>query len=407
MNHVRQSIAWVMIERGVQVALAIIISALLARTYGAADFGTFQSYLSIASVWASVGLLCSAEILMPRYAAGDPRYAHVFEYAFGLRLIAALLACIGYLYFVLVHFDTNIILAIPLLAIVLLNEPFGAFGAYFQTIGYQPVWSKARLAALWAKFILIALVCVTKLPLHWVSVPYAVEAAVLGALITVAYVKQRERISFQFDASLLRELIVHGFIMGVGLSAMVWMQKLDRLFLTAAEQFDRLGFYAAGMQITENWFYVATMLVHAVAGRYVFSISGKKRMARIARLSSAFMGVAAIAWIIGALLAPWVIRIIYGAAFEPAVPFLRWQLGIAVLVWGDVALSLCLLANQKTFLFVAKWLLALLVAFLVGSLVQDPGIVPAPLHIPLSGYIVAWIFSLVYFLSRWNVERAQ
>src|SRR5690606_38824688 len=135
-------------------------------------------------------------------------------------------------------------------------------------------------------------------------------------------------------------------------------------------------------------------------GRYVFNQAGREQLRRIARITIVFTGVAALAWAVGSALAPWVIRLIYGPELMPAVPLLRWQLGLAVLVWGDVAMSLCLLANKQTVLFVVKWLIALLAAFLASRIPAGFHLVPSPLHIPLTGYGLAVIFSFTYFARR-------
>jgi PST family polysaccharide transporter len=400
MTRLRQSVAWVLFERGLQMAIATVISAVLARTYGPQEFGLFQSYLSLASVWASVGLVCSAEVLMPRHASGEPRYASVFEYAFGLRATAALLAGAGYIFVVTRYFDAHVGLALPMLAIVLLNEPFAAFGSYFQTVGKQRLWSVARLSGLLVKFGLVVLACLAGLQLSAVSAAYAVEALVAAAVITVFFVRRSDRVPLRLHPDVLRELLIHGLSVGVGLCAMVWLQKLDRLVLTEAGDFTRLGYYAAGMQITENWFFCATLLAQAVAGRYVFSQPFALQQRRIGLMAAAFGATALSAWAVGSLLAPWVIGLIYGEHFLAAVPLLRWQLALAVLVWCDAAFSLALLADRRTGLFVGKWVGALGVAYLVSRVAPGLGGIPDPLAIPIAGYGFALCGSAAYYVLR-------
>ena len=398
--NLRQAVSWVMAERGLQMLMMLLIAAVLARTYGPVGLATFQTYLSLAAVFASIGFLCSAEVLIPRYQAEHPRYGLVFEYAFLLRLMAALVAGSAYLLYVYQAFPENPALALGLLPIVVIHEPVAAFGVYFQTVGQQRVWSVIRLTWLLAKVALVLLIAGLGLPLGWVGLPYAVEALGAAVMLMRRYGYDAIRPMWRWDPALLRELLSHGVGMGLGLVAMATLQRLDRLHLAAVGALETLGQYAAGIQIAEAWFFCAFLIVQAIAARHVFALTGRARLQRIVAVAGVFGTVATVAWLMGSVLAPWAIPWLYGAEFGDTVSWLRWQLGLAIVVWLEAALGLTLLGQKATLWITAKWGGALLVAYVMAN-VPWPG-VPAPLQIPLSGYAFACLFSLVYTLGGWR-----
>ncbi len=387
------------------MVLALLISIVIARYYGPEGFASFQAYLSLAVVWASVGYLCSAEVLIPRFARDPVRYALVFEHAFLLRALAALMAAMGYVYYIAFHYGNDPALGLPLVALVLLTEPFAAFGVYFQAVGKQGVWSRIRLGWLGVKVGAIVLIATAGWPLAWITLPYAVEALGAGLMVAWRYRQGLERPAWQLDRRLLRELLRHGLVMGIGLIAMVWLQKLDRLYLASEAAFDRLGYYAAGMQIAESWFFCAFFLVQAIAGRFVFAQPPLAQVRRIQQLLLRFAGVALLGWAAGAVLAPVLVPWVYGAEFAPAASWLQWQLGLAVLVWCEAALGVAMLARHATWWVAFKWACALLAAWLsVHSTLLNEWL-PTPLAIPVTGYSVALLISAAYF--AWFRRRVR
>lgn len=398
----RSAVIWVMAERGWQMGVALLVGIMLARGYGPAGFATYQGYVSLAAVFSSVGFLCSAEVLMPRYRATDERYARIFEYAFFIRLALSALATMGYLAWVRWEFPDNIWVALGFLPIVLIQEPFAAFGSYFQTLGQAVVWSRIRLAWMAIRAAGIALVVWTGLPLGWIGLPYLLEGIGVAAFLAYRYRQATARRSWHWNTEVGRELLVHGSMMGLGLIAAAVLQRLDRLHLAAQGELERMGSYAAGIQITEAWFYCAFFLVQAVVGPYIYRQTVDLQRKRIWQLAGIFIMVGAFAWVATYLLAPKLVPWLYGAKFADTVGWLRWQVAMAVVVWAEAALGVAMLARKASLWVSVKWGTALMAAWAVAPL--EFAWLPAPLQIPLVGYGVACLFSLIYLLA-WSHHK--
>lgn len=402
MSHsLRSAVTWVMAERGWQMGVALLVGIMLARSYGPAGFATYQGYVSLAAVFSSVGFLCSAEVLMPRYRSNDPTYSRIFELAFFIRLVLSATATLAYLAWVRWEFSDNIWLALGFLPIVLIQEPFAVFGTYFQTLGQAVVWSRIRLGWMAVRAAGIATVVWAGLPLGWVGLPYVLEGIGVAVFLAYRYRRARGPRTWGWDKELGRELLFHGSMMGVGLIAAAVLQRLDRLHLAAQGELELMGPYAAGIQITEAWFYCAFFLVQAVVGPYIYRQSSQLQRRRIWQVAGLFVLVALLAWAVTYVLAPWLVPLLYGAQFAETVSWLRWQVAMAVVVWAEAGLGIAMLARKASLWVSVKWGCALLAAWAVAPLQIGP--LPAPLQIPLVGYSVACLFSLVYLLCwKWN-----
>lgn len=62
-----QSIKWLLIERGGQILMALLLNSILARHLGVENFGTLQVALSTVAVFSSAALVCGAELILPIY----------------------------------------------------------------------------------------------------------------------------------------------------------------------------------------------------------------------------------------------------------------------------------------------------------------------------------------------------
>ena len=125
-------IKWVLIERTLQILIALLLNVLIARYLGVEQFGILQAALSSVAVFSSIGLLCSAEVVSPLYSQDKEKYTSIFEQVFIIRLVLSVIAIIGYSIYIYVGNQQNIFLMICLMIGILFQEPFNIFGLYFQ-----------------------------------------------------------------------------------------------------------------------------------------------------------------------------------------------------------------------------------------------------------------------------------
>ena len=152
----------------------------------------------------------------------------------------------------------------------------------------------------------------------------------------------------------------------VGLICMYLFLKLDRLMLERYISFADLGRYSAAQQLNENWITLALMLAQTIAPAFVYRVQDaallKRNIVRLVAMTAALMIGGAI---VLDLLAGFIITRVFGPDYAGAIDIFRWAVWLSVPAGIEAIGNLVVLKYQAKFVLLAKWLLALAVAFVV------------------------------------------
>jgi PST family polysaccharide transporter len=177
--------------------------------------------------------------------------------------------------------------------------------------------------------------------------------------------------------------------------------KLDRLMLERVIDYADLGRYSAAQQLNENWITLALMLAQTLAPAFVYRVHER---ARLLRNMLRLLAMTSVLMICGALvldaLGGTIIRLVFGPGFEGAVDIFRWAVWLSVPAGIEAIANLIVLKYQAKFVLLAKWLLALVVAFAV-NLVAIPRFGGHGALMGLAaGYVAAIAVDLYYLRLR-------
>jgi PST family polysaccharide transporter len=227
---------------------------------------------------------------------------------------------------------------------------------------------------------------------------WALESAAIGAVLLAYYIRRHGgKLGWHVDRSLFRHFASAGTVFWLGLICMYLFLKLDRLMLERAISFADLGRYSAAQQLNENWITLALMLAQTIAPAFVYRVQEpahlRRNMWRLTAMTAALMIGGAI---VLDLLAGIIIRRVFGAAYEGAIEIFRWAVWLSVPAGIEAIGNLVVLKYQAKFVLLAKWLLALAVAFVV-NLLAIPRLGPYGALVGLAaGYLVAASVNLYY-----------
>ena len=341
-----RNILWMLTERGAQIAGGIAVSGLLARSLGAAQFGLFQYAQSLVFLAASLTLLCGSEVVVPRLVGKtEAEQRTVIAHAFVLRLAAAAVAYAALAIYVIGFAESELVAVALWLGVALwFREPAGIVIAWLQARTFNRPSVAANLCGLGVKLALVALLFVTHAGVAAFALVYAVEAVVAAALLVRYYFRHSPK------------------------TPVIWRRTLlvDLLVLKPLIPLAELGAYAAAMQITENFVLVAPIIANSLAPQLIFQ-TFDNATARRNTVRAVWLMVAAGACMAMpiALLAPWIVHLIYGAGFAESAQILRVSALMGILVFADAALNLTLIRRGAGRWVIAKWLCAAVVAFTV------------------------------------------
>lgn len=396
------NIVWLGLERLTQIAVAIAVSALLARYFGPDAFGKWQYANTLLLVLAPITWVCGAEILVPTIVHRPPaELGTVLGSAFALRVGVSVLA-LAATWTAIAAGATDPLVGAMLAGLamtMLFREPLiGVINSWLQSMTYSKPQLVASIVAALAKAVAVWLLvraAMTPAAFGWL---WAVESAVIAAALVVYFMRRHGgRLGWRLDAALLRQFASAGAVFWIGLVCMYLFLKLDRLMLERAISFADLGRYSAAQQINENWIALGLMLAQTIAPAFIYREQNAERLLRnVSRLMLFAALVMAIGASILGLLAPFIITSVFGPNFEGAIPIFRWCVWLSVPAGIEAIGNLILLKYQAKFVLLAKWVLALAVAFAVDLVAIAHFGTYGALAGLAAGYLVAASINLCY-----------
>jgi PST family polysaccharide transporter len=363
------NIVWLGLERLTQIAVAIAISGLLARYFGPDIFGKWQYANTLLLVLAPITWVCGAEILVPTIVHRDAKeLGTVLGSAFVLRMGVSAAALVVTWIGIAAGFTDPLVGAMlaGLAVTMLFREPFvGVINAWLQSMTYsKPQLLTSMVTAILKAALVFLLVRTAASPARfgWL---WALEAAAIGGVLMLYYVHRNGgKLGWHVDRSMFRHFASAGTVFWLGLICMYLFLKLDRLMLERAISFADLGRYSAAQQLNENWITLALMLAQTIAPAFVYRVSDvaqlRRNIARLIAMTAALMIGGAI---VLDLLAAFIISHVFGPAYTGAIDIFRWAVWLSVPAGIEAIGNLVVLKYQAKFVLLAKWLLALAVAF--------------------------------------------
>ncbi|MCC8401193.1 oligosaccharide flippase family protein [Paraburkholderia sp. MMS20-SJTN17] len=368
------NIVWLGLERLTQIGVAIVISGMLARYFGPDTFGKWQYANTLLLVLSPITWVCGAEILVPTIVSRPPeQLGTVLGSAFALRIcVSAAAVLLTWLAIALHWFEPLVGAMLAGLAVTMLfREPFvGVINAWLQSMTFsKPQLLTSMSTAVIKAGLVYLLVQAMAAPARfgWL---WALESAAIGAVLLLYFMRHHGgKLGWHLDRTLFRHFASAGTVFWVGLICMYLFLKLDRLMLERAISFADLGRYSAAQQLNENWITLALMLAQTIAPAFVYRVQGiaqlRRNVWRLTALTAVLMVGGAL---VLDLLAGFIIRRVFGPEFEGAIDIFRWAVWLSVPAGIEAIGNLVVLKYQAKFVLLAKWLLALAVAFAVNLL---------------------------------------
>lgn len=358
---------WMAADRLVRMAVSLVVSAWVARYLGPEAFGRYNFALAFVVLFGPLGTMGLERIAVRELVGVPGEPGAILGSAFALRLAGggagALLAIGGMA--LLRRGDPEMLAMVAILSSVMLVQAFDVIDWWNQS----QLRSRRSVLAMSLGFFVAAaarlVLILVRAPLTAFAIAWAAELA-LGSLGLAFSHRLREgardhwRLSRRWLASLFRDgwpLLLTGVLGTIYL-------RVDQVLLGQMASAKDLGVYAAAVKLVEVWYFLPA----AIAASAFPSIVEAKREGdarfyeRLQRLYNLMAVLSYAIAIPASLLAPWIIRVIYGPSYAAAAPML------AVLAWSLVWTSLGL--ARGTFLTTMNWTWAYFMTVAVGCVVN-------------------------------------
>ncbi len=178
----------------------------------------------------------------------------------------------------------------------------------------------------------------------YVALLSLLESILYALCYTYIYVRRTRTspLSWRFDGAYARDVLRDSVPLVVFSAFSIIYARIDQVLIKHMLDARAVGIYGAAAQVAELWVFIPGIILSAVSPAIV-QAKGISETLYLRRLGRVAAGVAVMSVVIAAavsLLAPWIISLLYGAAYLSGTEVLR------VYVWGFVGTALGTVITQ-------------------------------------------------------------
>ncbi len=329
---------WLVGERVLRLVLGLVVSVAVARHLGPGGMGELGLALGWAALLAPLATLCLDDLVIRELVAQTERRGEVLGTALFLRLMTGVVCTlVAPLAMWLLYHD---VARAELVGIVTLTALWGAADVFTLWFHHKTAMkSVVRLRSLIFLVLALARLALVELeaPLIWFAALVALETglcALVAWLLFVADTSRPRRLAVSRD--LVAMFLRQGWPLMLSGIAVATYLRVDQVLLPLWAGDHEAGLYAVALRLSEAWYVIPTALVQSAMPR-ILARSNRSNADLVQEIVPVFRTLTAVAYAAAlalSLLAPLLVRTLFGAAYEGA------QAVLVVHVWAGVFVAL-------------------------------------------------------------------
>ncbi len=366
---------WILFGRVLQMSLQLIVGMITVRYLGPSNYGIIEytkSYVAFLAVIAALGL---SNIAVKELLEQPDKQGQTLGTMIAFRICCGILstAIITLLVYFVDNGDTLIMKVAFLQSLSLVFQSFELFNYWYQS----KLESKTSIKIQTIAYIIMAtykiVILILQKNVTWFAFTTTLESMAIALFLFLSYRRKKgPKLSFSFQRGIHILRQSYQFVLS-GIMVLIY-NHMDRIMLKQMLNESVVGQYSAAMNISLMWTFILNALTSS-AEPVIISAKKKDEALYIKQLKRVY---AAIIWI-GIFVAggiflcsEWIIRIMYGNAYLPAVPILRITVWHAILAMLGATRGIWIVCENK-----AKYVKYILGIGAVLNLVLNYMLIPA------------------------------
>lgn len=348
---VLKSASWLMLERIVSMASALIVAIALTRHLGPADYGLLSFSLSFAAILVPIAALGLNEMVTRELVDRPGSEGAIMGTVLTIRKAAGIaLLTLFSLFCLFGPFpdDKTRFYAFVVMALAIAGDA-SIFRNWFSANDRLPLLARfniVRKVAFTLTYFCLAAAGMGLQTFVWVA---ALDLASQAPTAWLAYrVAGIERVRFSFDRRLIPELLGKSWPLALSSVAAMINLKVDIILLTLMAGEAEAGIYSVAAQLSEVWYVLPAMVMTAA-----FPAMLDRRRADpagfgkfIQRWLDGFAAIAMLLAVTVSLVASHIVVFLYGAEYAAAAPILTIHIWAAVFVFMRALMSKWMIAED-------------------------------------------------------------
>ena len=343
-NKVVKNASWLIAGKVVQMLISLVVGMWTARYLGPSNYGLINYAAAYTAFFASLCTLGINSIVVKEIIENKQQEGRVLGTALCLQTFSSFLSAITIICLVSIvdSGEKETILVVILSCCGLIFKVFEIFNYWFQSILKSKVTAIVTLISYIITAIYKIYLLIAGKSVKWFALATSVDYILLGILLYIIYKKcGGQKLSFSWKyAKVLLKRSVHFILPGLMVS--IYAQT-DKLMLKQMVGVEATGYYSTAVALCSMWTFVLAAIVDSMTPSIIHSHKeGTIKFEQNNRVLYAIVFYISIfVSLIFTIGASPIIRLLYGAAYEPSVMPLRiitWYtafsyLGVARGVW--------------------------------------------------------------------------
>ena len=394
---------WLFVDNLLNVVTGLLVGAWVARYLGPAQYGVYNYALAFVSLLTPLAVLGLEDIVIRDIVRAPQDKDEILGTVFGLKLAGSFLAlglAIG-----IGHIARPEDFLTRWLVAVLAGR--FVFVSLSQTLN---CWFQSQVQAryaVWAKNIGLFLIALAKIGLIIAKAPLIAfawaalfEAFVFTVTLAAFHRLSRQRLStWQINFLRAIRLLKNSWPLIISNLAIIVYMRIGQVMLGNMVDVKELGLYSAAARLSELWYFIPMAISSSIFPAIVRSRENQSEMVYRRRMQVFYDVMSAIAYIFViplALLAPLVVKTLFGSAYAEAGEILRIHIWAFVFVSLGVARGRWLIAGDMVrFEMLAAVLGALLNIGLNFFLIPRYGALGVAWAVTISQAVSAYLSSVL------------
>lgn len=342
---------WIVGEQIVQMLISLIVGVITARYLGPSNYGTLNYTASFVSFCTSVATLGMEGVVIKKIISNPDAEGAYVGSGIVFRLISSLLCTvsIAVVVFLLNPNDTLKLTLVLLQSLQLIFQAFYLIDSWFQRYLRSKYVSIAKIVACLVVSAYKVFLLVSGKSVVWFALSNSLTYFVTAVMLLTLYFKQggpKLRFSFRLGKEVVGES--YHFVIS-GLMTAIYGQ-MDKIMIGKMLTDTDVGLYTTATAICSMWIFVPMAIINSFRPSIMASKQSGDELLYEKRLKQLY---SAIIWLcisvacVVCLLAPFVIRILYGEAYLGAVTALRIAIWFEVFSMIGTARGIWILCENK------------------------------------------------------------
>lgn len=328
---------WMFAGQSVMV-ISLFVNIWIARYLGPTNYGTLSYVFAFVGVFGFISSLGINDILVRELVKTPEKRDELLGSAAALMGMSGIIAflCVAISALIL---EPNFVVRtlIIIYGTTFLFSPVNVIGSYFQATVQAKKNALAQIiGVLSVSIVKIALILIGK-GIIWFAFAFILDYAVGAGLYLFNYIQSKLDIrKWTFNKKLAGQIFIFSFYLALSGVAGYFLLRIDQVMIKFYLGDSAVGLYAAAVKLSEIWYFIPGLIC---ASLFPAIINAKKTGEEIykGRLRKLYVFLGGLAFIIAlpvALLAPWLIKVLFGNAYVAATPILQ------IYIWSGIGLFL-------------------------------------------------------------------